>query len=125
MLSLLPTTFGTLSTGTNSTVYSLIRQMKASKYDVGQIINQLSNMSVPADFAAGRILPGSVLDRQVIVDLFRESSSRMKILFSTANGLATSIGSMVEIFSTEINKIEKGVKKWSEKSAPDVSVMAT
>jgi len=107
MLSLLPTTFGTLSTGTNSTVYSLIRQMKASKYDVGQIINQLSNMSVPADFAAGRILPGSVLDRQVIVDLFRESSSRMKILFSTANGLATSIGSMVEIFSTEINKIEK------------------
>ena len=81
--------------------------MKASKYDVGQIINQLSNMSVPADFAAGRILPGAVLDRQVIIDLFRESSSRMKILFSTANGLATSIGSMVEIFSTEINKIEK------------------
>jgi hypothetical protein len=25
----------------------------------------------------------------------------------------------------QINKIEKGMKKWSEKSAPDVSVMAT
>lgn len=107
MLSLLPTTFGTLSTGTNSTVYSLIRQMKASKYDVSQIIAQLSNISVPANFAAGRILPGSVLDRQVIIDLFRESSSRMKLLFSTANGLATAIGSMVEIFSTEIDKLEK------------------
>jgi len=107
MLSLLPTTFGTLSTGTNSTVSSLIRQMKVSKYDVSQIIEQLSNFRAPIDFSAGRIAPGSTLTRQIITDMFRDSSSRVKLLFATANGVATAIGSMVEIFSSEIHKLEK------------------
>jgi len=107
MLSLLPTTFATLSTGTNATVSSLIRQMKVSKYDVSQIIGQLSSFTAPIDFAAGRIAPGSTLTRQVLTDMFRDSSSRIKLLFSTANGVATALGSMIEIFSSEINKLEK------------------
>jgi len=107
MLSLLPTTFGTLSTGTNSTVSSLIRQMKVSKYDVSQIITQLSAFRSPVDFAAARVAPGSTLTRELLTDMFRDSSSRMKLLFSTANGIATAIGSMIEVFSSEINKLEK------------------
>jgi len=109
MLSLLPTTFGTLSSGTNSTVSSLIRQMKVSKYDVSQIIEQLSNFRAPVDFAAGRVAPGSTLTRQIISDMFRDSSSRIKLLFSTANGVATALGSMIEVFSAEIDKLEKDI----------------
>jgi hypothetical protein len=81
--------------------------MKVSKYDVSQIIEQLSNFRAPIDFAAARIAPGSTLTRQILTDMFRDSSSRIKLLFATANGVATALGSMIEVFSSEINKLEK------------------
>lgn len=107
MLNPLPETINTYTSLTRSTVSSLIREMKVDKIEFDRLIGKMKNFRAGADFAAQRVAPLSILNREVLVELFRDSSLRISNYFNAANAVGLALNSMVEIMSSEINKIEK------------------
>jgi len=107
MLKPLSQSINTYSNSTRSTVSSLIREMKVDKTEFDSLIRKMSTFSAGADFAAQRIAPLSVLNREVLVELFRDSSLRIRNYFNGANAVGLALNSMIEIMSSEISKVEK------------------
>lgn len=81
--------------------------MKVDKIEFNRLINKMTNFRAGADFAAQRVAPLSVLNREILVELFRDSSLRIGNYFNAANAVGLALNSMIEITSSEIDKIEK------------------
>lgn len=109
MLSNLPNTINTYSNLSKSTVSSLIKNMKVDKVEIGSLISRLSGYSSGNTAAAGVIGQLSVLNKEVLVELFRDSALRLNNLYSGANSAGLAIDSMVSILSSEIEKVEKDI----------------
>jgi len=84
--------------------------MKANKTDVQSIISTLSTYSSTSSFVAEKVAPLSILDKDIIVDLFRDTYLRMRELYSRANSAGLVINSMIDIFSSDIEKLEDDIK---------------
>lgn len=110
MLNTLPDSIIRMSSSSRSTVSSLIREMKANKSDVQSLISTLSTYSSTSTFAAEKVAPLSVLSREILVDMFRDTYLRIRELFSRANAAGLIINSMIDIFSSEIDKVENDIK---------------
>lgn len=107
MLNKLPETINTYTNLSKSTISSLIRDMKVDKIDFATLINKMSTFSTGTDFAAQRITTLAPLNREVLVELFRDSSLKIANFFTAANAVGLALNSMVDILSSEIKKIEK------------------
>lgn len=110
MLNKLPETINTYTNLSRSTVSSLIREMKVDKSDFSSLISKMSNFSAGSDFAAKRLAPLGVLNREVLVELFRDSSLRVKNFFNAANAVGLALNSMIDVLSSEISKVEKDLE---------------
>lgn len=84
--------------------------MKVDKQDLNNLIKRVGLGSGYTDAVAARIGFGTNLNKEILVDLFRDTSERIKRMYSTMNAVGTSVSSMVNIFSSEIEKIEKDIE---------------
>lgn len=109
MLNVLPDTINALSNSSRTNVSSLIRTMKVQKSDMKALIDTIGQYSNNTEFATSRIPALSLLDRDVIVDLFRDSFLRIRQLFSITNSIGIVTNSMVNVFDSEIEKIKKDI----------------
>jgi hypothetical protein len=110
MILTLPQTINTYTNLSRSLVSSLIMEMKVDKIQFSTLINKLSNFSTGASFAAEKIAPLSTLNREVMVELFRDSSLRVGRYFNGANSVGLALSSMIDVISSEIEKVEKDLR---------------
>ena len=109
MLRNLPDTINSFSSLSKTTVTSLIKNMKVDKIEIGSLIQKLSGFSSGNNFAASAIGPLSNLSKEVLVELFRDSSLRLNNLYNGANSAGLALNSMIDVLSSEIEKIEKDI----------------
>ena len=109
MLRELPDTINSFSSLSKTTVTSLIKNMKVDKIEIGSLISRLSAFSVGNNFAASVIGTLTPLNKEVLVELFRDSSLRLSNLYSGANSAGLALDSIVDVLSSEIEKIEKDI----------------
>ena len=106
MINKLPDTINAFTSSSKKTIQSLIREMKVDKTSLNSLIANLSNYKANADYAAVRVPQLSILDRQIFVELFRDSSLKINQFFTACNSVGLALNSMVDIFSSEISKVE-------------------
>jgi len=110
MASLLPTKISKIGDNARVNVSSLIRDMKVSKADVTSLVSTMSSYSASSYFVAEKVPALSVLDREVFVDLFRDSFLRMRELFRKSNSAGLVINSMIDIYTSDIEKMERDIE---------------
>ena len=109
MLRNLPDTINSFSSLSKTTVTSLIKNMKVDKIEIGSLISRLSGFTAGNNFATSSIGSLSTLSKEVLVELFRDSSLRLNNLYNGANSAGLALDSMIDILSSEIEKIEKDI----------------
>lgn len=110
MLSFLPQTVNRIGDNSRVNVSKLIRDMKLSKSDATSLVSSMSAYSASSYFSSQKIPALSVLNRDVFIDLFRDSFLRMRELYRRANSAGLVINSMVDIYTSEIEKIENDIE---------------
>lgn len=90
-----------------SNISNLIKDMKLDKADFKYLINRLNNTPRFNDYTISDVKEFSILSRDTIIDLFRDSSIRIKQMFNAADTGGMIINSMISVFSAEIKKLEE------------------
>ena len=109
MLRNLPDTINSFSSFSKTTVTSLIKNMKVNKIEIGSLIKRLSGFTAGNNFAAASIGSLTTLNKEVLVELFRDSSLRLNNLYNGANSAGLALNSMIDVLSSEIEKIHKDI----------------
>lgn len=113
MRSLLPESINTLSSQSQSTVSSLIRDMKIDKADFSSLINKLSDTRISTGYSPSVFQQFSSVNREFFIDMFRDADLRMRTYYSAANTTSLVLNSMVDVLFSEIEKIEKDLDLFS------------
>jgi hypothetical protein len=106
----LSSSLGTFSQSSRKTVSSLIRDMKLDKIDFKSLLDKLSSSDIISEFRVAQMRELSFLNRENVMELFRNSSLKLDQLFTSANAAGVIIDSMVNIFSADIAKLEEELK---------------
>lgn len=110
MLKYLPGTIETFSSSSRKTVSSLIQSVKGDKTQINNLVQNLRNFDFAANYSPALALRYSNMNLEAVVDFFRDSSLRVNQFYSATSSLSSVINSLVYIFSSEIEKIEKDIK---------------
>lgn len=109
MNNFLPSIINTLSTGSQESINSLITEIKSSKQDVSSLINRLSSFRLNSNFSPVNFNAFDQINRQVLVDVFRDVDLRIRSYYSSVNVISLFINSIIDVYSSEIKKIEKDI----------------
>lgn len=90
-------------------VAQLINEMKVDKVDFSSLMAKLADSSRFNDFSTSQVVSDGPLRKEAIVDLFRDSSIRMKQLYNAVNANSIVLDSMVSILGSEIEKVENDI----------------
>lgn len=93
-----------------STISDLIKEMKLDKTAFQNLASKLSSSTSLNQFNTAQIVQFAPLRREAVVDLFRDSSLRIKTLFNAADTGGLVLDSMIGIYEAEIKKIEKDIQ---------------
>lgn len=107
MLNTLSDSFNTFFSSGRKMVSSLIKDMKLNKTDIQNLSSKLIAGQRFGDFAGVNVSKYALIEREPIVELFRDSSIRTKTLFNAVNASGLVLDSIVGIVSSEIDKVEK------------------
>jgi hypothetical protein len=107
MLKQLPNVINSFSNSSQTTVSSLIRQMKVDKSDVSSLVSKLSQIRVDTSYSPSIFSQFSSLNREFFVDIFRDADVRIRSYYTSANTVGLMLNSMIDIFFSEIEKVEK------------------
>lgn len=109
MLTQLSDYISSYSRQARRTIESVLSESKVEKAEIGKLINKLSTFSSASDYIPSLVGPLTILQREPIVDLFRDIDLRIKTNYDISKSLAMLRASMSTIFSGEIQKIEKDI----------------
>ena len=111
MINTLPQTISLYSSSSRSTVSSLIRDMKVEKSDLQFLVNRISSMAIDQNYSSTRVPMFSLITKEVLMDSFRNLFLRIQNLFDAANATGIALNSMVDVFSSEVQKVENDINK--------------
>jgi hypothetical protein len=99
------------SFGSNSrkNITSVLRKSTLEKEEIGRIVSNLGSLTTAADYIPVFVSPLSSLQRESLIDLFRDTELRVKSLYSISSTLSVLSSSMENIFGGEIKKIENDI----------------
>lgn len=109
VLQYLPESIQTFSSQSRRTVQSLIQSTKADKVQISNLVQNLRNLDLNANYSPALALRYSPMNLEAVIEFFRDSSLRVNQFFSAASSISNVINSMVSIFTSEIQKIEKDI----------------
>ena len=109
MDSYLPTVINSLRTGSRFSVDSVLKNIKTDKAEIASLILGIKDFQINNYFDPGLVSNFSALNKEYLIDAFRDSDIRIKNYFSAANTVGLIINSMLDIFTSEIEKLEKDV----------------
>jgi hypothetical protein len=110
MLKYLPETIQSFSTQSRATVSSLVQSVKSDKAQVALLIQNLRSFDLASNYGASLALRFSRMEVEGVVEFFRDSSLRVREFFSASSSLASVLNSMVAIYDSEIQKLEKDIQ---------------
>ena len=99
------------SFGSNSrkNIHSVLKKSTLQKEEIGRMIADLGSFTTAADYIPVFVSPLSTLQRETLVDLFRDTELRIKSLYSVSSTLSVLSSSMENIFGGELKKLENDV----------------
>lgn len=110
MNKFLPSLINTLSNNSQSNIYSLIKEIKTSKQDLSSLISRLNSFRADANFSPTNFGAFAEMNKQVFIDIFRDIDLRIKSYYSSINIVNLFINSTIDVFSSEIEKIENDIR---------------
>ena len=105
----IPNFVDSLKSNSRTTVSSVLNNVKADKTQISRLVSNLANYQSNNNFSPTLTTPFSRINRELFINTFREMDIRTKQNFSAANTVGLIINSMIDIFSAEINTIEKDI----------------
>lgn len=99
------------SFGSNSrkNIHSVLQKSRLEKEEIGKMIANLSSFTTAADYIPVFVSPLSTMQRETLIDLFRDTELRIKSLYSVSSTLSVLSSSMENIFGGEIKKLENDI----------------
>jgi hypothetical protein len=97
----------TFSDRSRRTIQSVLSESYLEKAEIGRLINKVSAFAAPADYAPRLVAPLEPIQREVLIDMFRDMDLRVKGQFDISNSISLLGSSMVNVFGGELQKIEK------------------
>jgi hypothetical protein len=91
------------------TIQSVLSESKLEKAEIGRLINKISSFSSASDYIPTLVSNMMVMQKEPLIDLFRDVDLRIKTNYDISKSLAMLKSSMSTIFSGEIQKIEKDI----------------
>lgn len=100
----------TLSNNSQSAIGSIIKEIKSSKQDISSLISRLNSFRAEANFSPANFSALSEMNKQVFIDIFRDADLRIKSYYASVNVVNLFINSIIDVFSSEIQKVEKDIQ---------------
>lgn len=95
---------------TRKSIYSVLSEVSNEKTEIGRLIGKLTTFTSSADYAPRVIRQLEPLQREFIIDMFRDIDLRVKTQFDISNSISLLSSSMNNVFGGEIEKIEKDLQ---------------
>lgn len=92
------------------TIKSVLSSTYLEKAELGRLVEKVSSFLSPADYAPRIISPLEPVQRNIIVDMFRDMDLRIKSQYDISNSISLLSSSMTNIFGGELQKIEKDLE---------------
>lgn len=109
MLPKLSNYVSSFSRQTRRTVNQVLTESSLEKAEIGKLVAKISSFSSAADYIPSYVSMLSPMQREPLVDLFRDMDLRIQTDFDISNSLSLLRSSMSSIFSGEIEKLERDV----------------
>ena len=109
MLRQLPEVLETFSSQSRRTVGSLLQSIKGDKTQISVLVENLKNFDNSVNYTPTLALSYSPMNVESVLEFFSDSGLRVNQFFSAASSISNILNSMVSIFSSEINKLEKDI----------------
>jgi hypothetical protein len=109
VLRQLPEVLETFSSQSRRTVGSLLQSIKGDKTQIAVLVENLKNFDNSVNYTPNLALSYSPMNVESVLEFFRDSGLRVNQFFSAASSISNILNSMVSIFSSEINKLEKDI----------------
>jgi hypothetical protein len=109
MLNNLGNYISSFSSNSRKNITSVLRKSTLEKEEIGRIVSNLGSLTTAADYIPVFVSPLSSLQRESLIDLFRDTELRVKSLYSISSTLSVLSSSMENIFGGEIKKIENDI----------------
>jgi hypothetical protein len=110
VLQYLPDTIQTFSNSNKKTISSLVQSIKSDKTQIGNLVENLKSFDLGANYTPALALRYSPLNVEAIIEFFRDSGLRVSEFFTASSSISNILESMVGIFSSEIQKVEKDIE---------------
>ena len=91
------------------TVNDVLAESRLEKAEIGKLVAKISSFSSAADYIPSYVSTLSPLQRQPIIDLFRDMDLRIQTNYDISQSLSLLRSSMSAIFAGEIEKLERDV----------------
>lgn len=91
------------------TVSSILSESIVEKAEIGNLVNKIGSFSAASDYIPSFVKSLSTIQREPIIDLFRDIDLRIKTAYDISRTLTILRSSMSSMFSGEIEKLEKDV----------------
>jgi len=105
----LPNVINSLRTNSRTSVSSLLQSVKADKSEISSLITNLRAFQIGTTYDPSLVSSFSVINREFMLDAFRDADIRIKNYFNIANTVGLIINSMIDVFGSEIEKVEKDI----------------
>lgn len=110
VLQYLPNTIQTFSHQSRKTVSYLIQNIKADKAQISSLVANIRDFDFQANYSPSLAMRYSPMNLEGVIEFFRDSSLRVGQFFSASSSISNVLNSMISIFSSEIEKVEKDIK---------------
>jgi hypothetical protein len=109
MLPKLSEYVSSFSRQTRRTVNDVLAESRLEKAEIGKLVAKISSFSSAADYIPSYVSALSPLQREPIIDLFRDMDLRIQTNYDISQSLSLLRSSMSAIFAGEIEKLERDV----------------
>lgn len=109
MLNNLGNYISSFGSNTRKNINSVLKKSSLEKEELGRMIAGLSSFTSAADYIPVFVSPLSILQREALIDLFRDTELRVKSLYSVSSTLSVLSSSMENIFGGELKKLENDI----------------
>lgn len=109
MLNQLSNYISSFSKQSRRTIQSVLAESKLEKAEIGNLITKIGSFASAADYIPSLVSTLSSIEKEPLIDLFRDMDLRVKTNFDISKSLGLLRSSMAALFAGEIERLEKDV----------------
>lgn len=109
MLTQLSENISSFNRQSRKTVSQVLSESIMEKSEIGNLVGKIGSFSSAADYIPSLINSLSTIERQPMIDLFRDVDLRVKTTYDISRTLSILRSSISSVFFGEIEKIEKDI----------------